>query len=260
LKIEVSTGREGGEPVGVTKEYRERKYRERAAAKGLESFHISVKETDLWVSADRVLKKETEDLVFEYRGQLESYIQNHPEFAGTLDPYPADPFAPPMVKEMIRCTREIGVGPMASVAGAIAQFVGRGLLEWSEQAIVENGGDIFLRAKRPVTVSILAGESPLSERVGLKIFVRQMPLGVCASSGTVGHSLSMGKADAVCLISPSAVLADGAATALCNRVKGKRDLERIPEWADQIAGINGGTAILGDRMVSWGDVELVAIS
>jgi len=240
-------------------EYRVRKYRDRVRAKGLETFHVAVKETDLWVSADRVLKGETEDLVFEYRAQLESYIQNHPEFVQTLTPYPEDPFAPPIVKEMIRCTRHIGVGPMASVAGAMAQFVGEGLLGTVEQVIVENGGDIFLKAKRPVTVSVFAGESPLSEKVGLKIPVSQMPLGVCASSGTVGHSLSMGAADAVCLVSASAPLADGAATALCNRVKVKADLERLPGWAGEIRGIRGGVAIMGDRMVTWGDIELIAL-
>ncbi|MFC1579449.1 UPF0280 family protein [Thermodesulfobacteriota bacterium] len=241
-------------------EYRERKYRESVQAKGLETFHVVVKETDLWVSAGRLLEKETEDLVFEYRAQLESYIQNHPDFSTTLNPYPKDPFAPPIVKEMIRCTGEIGVGPMASVAGAVAQFVARGLLEKDDQVIVENGGDIYLKVKRPVTVSVFAGKSLLSEKVGLKISAHQMPLGVCASSGTVGHSLSMGAADAVCLISPSAILADGAATALCNRVKGKADLERLPDWANQIDGIRGGVGIMGDRMVPWGDVELVAIS
>jgi len=240
-------------------EYRERKYRESVQAKGLDTFHVVVKETDLWVSADRVLERETEDLVFEYRAQLESYIQSHPEFSTTLNPYPEDPFAPPIVKEMIRCTRDIGVGPMASVAGAIAQFVAQGLLAKVDQVIVENGGDIFLKVKRPVTVSVFAGKSPLSEKIGLEIPVHQMPLGVCASSGTVGHSLSMGAADAVCLISPSAPLADSAATALCNRVKGKADLDRLPDWANQIDEIRGGIAIMGDRMVTWGEVELVAI-
>ena len=75
---------------------------------------------------------------------------------------------------------------MASVAGAIAQFVAQGLLESTNQVIVENGGDIFLKVNRPVNVSVFAGESPLSEKIGLKIPSRQMPLGICSSSGTVG--------------------------------------------------------------------------
>jgi ApbE superfamily uncharacterized protein (UPF0280 family) len=164
-----------------------------------------------------------------------------------------------MIKTMIEMTSRAGVGPMASVAGAIAQFVAEGLLRFTDQVIVENGGDIFLKTLRPAIVSIYAGESPLSEKFGLKIPTQQMPLGICSSSGTVGHSLSMGVADIVCTIASSAVLADGASTALCNRIKNKTDLEEIPHWAGQIPGIKGGIAIMGDSMIPWGDVELVGL-
>ena len=164
-----------------------------------------------------------------------------------------------MIKTMIEMTRRAGVGPMASVAGAIAQFVGEGLVQLTDQVIVENGGDVFLKTRRHALVSIYAGESPLSEKFGLKIPTQQMPLGICSSSGTIGHSLSMGVADLVCTIASSAVLADGASTALCNRIKNKTDLEGIPHWAGQIPGIMGGIAIMGDSMIPWGDVELVAL-
>jgi len=235
----------------------ERSYRKRVKAKGLVSFQIAMKETDLWVSAERRLEAETRDLVLNKRQQLETYIHTHPDFLTTLQPYPEDPYAPPMVREMIEASREIGVGPMASVAGAIAQHVASGLLQWTEQVIVENGGDIFLKVNRPVTVSLLAGDSPLSGRIGIKIRTQQMPLGICSSSGTVGHSLSMGKADAVCILSSSAIMADGAATALGNRIKSRTDLKRIATWADQIKDIRGGLAIIGDKMATWGDIELV---
>jgi hypothetical protein len=108
-----------------------------------------------------------------------------------------------------------------------------------------------------VTVALYAGRSPLSGKIGLLIPVRQMPLGVCSSSGTVGHSLSMGTADAVCLVSGSAALADGAATAVGNRIRQPADLEAAGEWARAIEGILGGVVILKDRMIVWGDVELV---
>ena len=173
-------------------------------ASDLVSFQVRVKETDLWVSTGERLEKETRDLVLHARHQIESYISSHPDFLTTLKPYPDDPLAPPVVKEMISATRPSGVGPMASVAGAIAEFVGQGLLKSTGQVIVENGGDIFLMAKRPVTVSIFAGASPLSEKLGLLIPTGQMPLGVCTSSGTVGHSLSLGAADAACVLSASA--------------------------------------------------------
>lgn len=240
-------------------EYKERFYRKRVKTDDLVSFQVSVKETDLWVSAERRLEGETRNLVLNYRHQVEGYIANHETFLTTLQPYPEDAFAPPIIRAMIKETRAVGVGPMASIAGAIAQFVAIDLLQWSEQIIVENGGDIFLKVNRPVTVSIFAGESPLSEKIGIKIPVRQMPLGVCSSSGTVGHSFSTGLSDVVCILSSSAVLADGAATALGNRIKVQKDLRRIAARADKIKEILGGLAIMGDRMATWGDVELVEL-
>lgn len=239
------------------RQYEKRVYRKRIAATGLVSFHVAVKETDLWVGADVMLEQETRDLVLEQRRHLETYIKAHPDFMTTLLPWDDDPYAPDIVKEMVEMSRRAGVGPMAAVAGAIAQHVGNGLLKFSRQAIVENGGDIFLHALRPVTVSIFAGTSPLSEKLGLFIPVNQMPVGVCASSGTVGHSLSLGKADAVCLVSPSAALADAAATALGNRVKNYSDLQKAAAFAQHVEGILGGVIILRERMTAWGDIELV---
>jgi ApbE superfamily uncharacterized protein (UPF0280 family) len=240
-------------------DYTERHYRTRVRSPDLLSFHVAVKETDLWISAEQTLEKEAVGLVLDCRHHLEHYIATHPSFLTTLQPFPQDPYAPAIVKEMISSTREIGVGPMASVAGAMAQHVGLGLLPWTRQVIVENGGDIFLRAARDVTVSLFAGQSSLSERVGLVIPERMMPLGVCSSSATVGHSLSMGVADAVCVLSPSAAVADGAATALCNRIGGKKELRRLDTLAKSIEGVVGVVVIMGDQLATWGDVELAAI-
>jgi len=240
--------------------YFERSYRKKTNTEDLLSFHMVIKETDLWISAERRLDKETGDLVLDCRQQLETHIKMHPEFAASLAPQPSDPFAPQIVRRMIDATRGIGVGPMAAVAGAIAQYVADGLLRFSEQIIVENGGDIFLKTKRPATVSIFAGPSPLSEKLGLEIPVTQMPLGVCSSSGKVGHSLSLGIADVCCILSPSAALADGAATALGNMVKSKEDLRTVADWAAQVDGIIGGVVVVDDRLAAWGDIELVDLS
>ena len=238
-------------------DYEERTYRKRIRAEGLVSYNVRIKETDLYVSSDRDLHEETTDLVFDYRYQIESYIKSHPEFLTTLKPYPEDPYAPAIINDMIMSTRDIGVGPMASVAGAIAQYVGLDLLESTAQVIVENGGDIFLKVNRQVTVSVLAGDSPLSDRIGLSIPTRVMPLGVCSSSGRVGHSLSLGSVDVITILSTSAIRADGAATSIGNRIRTKTDLEKVAEWAAAIDGILGGIAIMADRMITWGDVELV---
>jgi ApbE superfamily uncharacterized protein (UPF0280 family) len=240
-------------------EYKEREYRRRTRSEDLISYNVRVKETDLWISSDRDLEMEARDLVFDLRNKLERYIQSHPEFLTTLRPYPEDPFAPGMIREMISLTGKIGVGPMASVAGAIAQYVGTGLLDVTDQVIIENGGDIFLKANRPVTIAIFAGKSSLSGRIGIIAPTRLMPLGICSSSARVGHSLSMGATDVVSVISSSAILADGAATAIGNRLRSSNDLNRISEIASDIRGIFGGVAIMGDKMAAWGDVELVEL-
>ncbi len=240
-------------------DYRERTYRNVVHSSGLSSFRVVEKETDLWVSAERFLEKETLDLLLACRHQLETYILGHPSFRTSLAPEPMDPLAPPVVRTMMEAANAAKVGPMAAVAGALAQDVGAGLLRFSKEVIVENGGDIFLKAGRPLTVSIFAGDSPLSEKVGLRIEVAQMPLGVCTSSGKIGHSLSLGKAHAVTLLAPSAALADGAATSLANRVRNKGDLEKVAALAAEIPGLLGGVMILDDRLATWGDVQLVAL-
>lgn len=237
----------------------ERTYRQRISRKDLCSFQVSVKETDLWICAETTLETEARNFVHQARHQIETYIRSHPLFLTSLTPLEVDPFAPSLIKEMQRVTGRAGVGPMAAVAGAIAQYVGEGLLTFSEQIIVENGGDIFLKENRSVTVSIFAGESPFSEKIGIQIHSDQMPTGICSSSATVGHSLSMGVTDVVCLLSPSAALADAAATSLGNRVKKKAHLNHVNDWADQIGGITGGVVIVGDRMATWGNIELVAL-
>lgn len=239
--------------------YQERTYRYSVHANDLKSFQVVVGETDLWVCAESDLKTQVRDLVFMFRHQIETYIGFHPEFLTSLLPLCDDPCAPPIVRDMFRSTIKAGVGPMASVAGAMAQWVGEALFDLSGQVIIENGGDIFMMVQRPVTVSIFAGDSPLSGKFGLRIPERQMPLGICSSSATVGHSLSRGVTDVVCLLSKSTALADAAATALGNRVMKRADLEHAAHWAEEIGGILGGVVIVKDTMATWGDIELVEI-
>ena len=190
------------------------------ARAGLTGFRVAVKETDLWVLAARDFSAEVREIVIQERQQLEAYIAGHPGFLTTLVPWPADPFAPLVVREMIEAAAAAGVGPMAAVAGALAARVGRQLAPLSPEVIVENGGDIFLAIQQPATVALFAGRSPLSHRVGLNLDPSLSPLGVCTSSASVGHSLSLGRADAACVLAGSAALADAAATALGNRVQG----------------------------------------
>ena len=240
-----------------------RDYRHRVRPKGLVPFGVVYRESDLQVMAERDLSRQALAFLKEERSPLEAYIMAHPEFLKALKPVKVEPAAPDLVKEMAQAARAAGTGPMAAVAGAIAERVGRRLMEegLTKEVVVENGGDIFLALKREATVALWAGSSPLSGRVGLKIRASMMPLGVCTSSATVGHSLSLGCADAVCVLAPSTALADACATALGNLVKGKRSWDKVLSQARRIPSLKGLVCILGEKLWAWGEwVELVPIA
>jgi ApbE superfamily uncharacterized protein (UPF0280 family) len=239
--------------------YQPRTYRTRMARDGLVGFQVMVKETDLWVMASRDLRSLVREAVLQERAQLEAYIAAHPEFLTTLAPWPADPFAPLVVREMIQGASLTGVGPMAAVAGALAARVGEALAPFSPEVIVENGGDLYLKLLSPATVALFAGKSPLSHRVGLKIDPALSPLGVCTSSGTVGHSLSFGRADAACVAARNAALADAAATALGNLVQDAGDIGAALKWAAGLPEILGAVVIVGDKLGVRGQVELAPL-
>lgn len=239
--------------------YQPRTYRHWVKDEGLVGFNVVVKETDLYIRATRDLKRQAQKLVLKYRRQLEGYIERHPEFSTSLEPL-AVTDAPRIVTEMANAAEKAGIGPMAAVAGAIAEFVGKELLEASPEVIVENGGDIFLKSLKDRTIGIYAGKSPLTGRVGLEVKGKDTPLGVCTSSGTVGHSLSLGKADAVIALSKSTALADAAATAIGNLIKSTDDIPRGIERAISIKGLSGVIIIKDDRIGFWGKVEIRPIS
>jgi ApbE superfamily uncharacterized protein (UPF0280 family) len=146
---------------------------------------------------------------------------------------------------------------MASVAGAISEYVANELLKMSQNVIVENGGDIYLKTKEEVRVAVFAGNSPLTYKIGLLLKPKQMPMGVCTSSGTVGHSLSFGKADAVCVLSKSSTMADAAATAIGNLVKDKGDIRTALDKGIKIDGVLGALIVMGEHFGVIGDVELI---
>ena len=249
----------GEKPVDQRAAYRERKYRNLLLDQRLTSFQVRVKETDLYLRATRDLSENARQSVLLHRYHIEGYILGHPDFLRSLTPVPPDEFAPPIVRRMIRAGQTAGVGPMAAVAGAMAEAVGEDLLGESPEIMVENGGDIFLACSRETRVGIFAGNSPLSLRVGLVVPAAGHPWGVCTSSGTVGPSLSFGRADAVCILSPSASLADAAATAVGNLVGTPGDLEKGLQKAKAIEGVSGAVIILGEKLAAWGEIKLVEI-
>jgi ApbE superfamily uncharacterized protein (UPF0280 family) len=237
--------------------YEPRTYRHSIVDTDLVSFTAVVKETDLYIRAHRNLEREALAAINEYRQPLEDYIRRHPLYLHSLEPVAVEQDAPEIVKIMADASRQANVGPMAAVAGAFAELVGRRLLEHSPEIIVENGGDIFVKSNVKRVIGIYAGESPLSNKLGIEVKPGQTPLGVCTSSGTVGPSLSLGLADAVVVLSPSTALADAAATAIGNLVKSADDITTALDHGQKINGVSGIVIIMGDKLGAWGDVELV---
>jgi ApbE superfamily uncharacterized protein (UPF0280 family) len=237
-----------------------RTYRHWIESQELTTFQITVEETDVYIRASSNLERKARRLVIKYRSMLESYIKSHPIFLTSLEPLPIPEDAPQIVTQMAQAARNAGVGPMAAVAGAIAEFVGRELLEFSPEIIVENGGDIYLKSQKRRTIGIYAGKSSLTGKIGVEINAQDTPMGICTSSGTVGHSLSFGKADAVVVLARSAILADAAATAIGNAVAQAEDIEYGIELAKSIKELNGLIIIKDDNLGIWGEIKLCETS
>jgi ApbE superfamily uncharacterized protein (UPF0280 family) len=234
----------------------ERTYRT-LAAKDLYNFRIVVGESDLFIQTEQPeIRTQIETQLTCIRRQLKEYIHLHSVFAETLEPFPLDPSAPEIVQAMIAAAARAGVGPMAAVAGAVAEFLANSLPEPPEELIIENGGDLFIRSTKERRIAIYAGNSPLSNKLVLVLPPQPSGVGVCTSAGTVGPSLSLGKADAVTIIAPSAALADAVATATGNRVQTTDDLEGAVTFARSITGVIGCIIIKGSSCVVWGDIQL----
>lgn len=234
-------------------------YRRLHASEDLIHFNVKIKETDLDIGAQRILTDEAKILVKNSRQEIEDYIQKHPEFLVSLAPLPWEDNDPLIIKNMMQAAKKAGVGPMAAVAGAIAQYVGQGLLRFSREIIVENGGDIYIKSHKDRIIGIYAGDSPLSGKVGLKIRAEKCPMGICTSSGKVGHSLSFGQAHAVAVLATDTALADAVATAAGNIIKTEGDIQATIDFAKKTKGIKGIVVIIKDRLGAWGDIELVRL-
>ena len=239
-------------------QYQPRSYRHWIKDKDLVSFTVVAKESDLYVRATRKLSRKTLKVLLKYRASLEGYIERCPQFLTSLEPVAVGEDAPQIVRAMAEAADKVDVGPMAAVAGAIAEYVGKELLPLSQEVIVENGGDIFLKIMKARAIGVYAGESsPFTGKIGLDISPEDTPLGICTSSATVGHSLSLGSADACIVLSRSTLLADAAATAIGNLIGYADDIPRGIDFARSVEGIKGVLIIKDDRIGIWGDVKVV---
>jgi ApbE superfamily uncharacterized protein (UPF0280 family) len=180
---------------------------------------------------------------------LDDYINLHPEFKHSLEPIELRPDAPPIAQRMAWAAQLTGVGPMAAVAGAMAQLGAEAALAaGAQEAIVDNGGDIYLKAAEPVVVGLGAGAAQLADRLAFLLQPHDTPISICSSSGKMGHSMSLGQCDLATVVAQDAALADAAATQAANLVKTVDDVDAALERIARIPGVAGVIIVKDDRI------------
>lgn len=233
---------------------------------------ISIEETNIVLKTD-LTEHELYYFILKQRMQLKNYIRMHYDFLISFEPLIVKN-VPLIVRMMARAARKAEVGPMAAVAGTISQLsMGFLLGNGAKNAIVDNGGDVAIKTSFDITIGLYAGESSLSGQLGFRIKHQKTPMGVCTSSGTVGHSISFGRADSVTVFADEASVADALATSIANQAVGDIDqdavansLEMAEDRRDHFRGVmvvvgeNAGTLgkipqlVKTDKKVVLGDL------
>lgn len=234
-------------------------YRSTIAATDLVRSHVVVKETDLLILSERDICHLVRDIVLTQRDRLERYIAGNPTFRDSLLPLAVSATAPAIVKSMALAGQASGVGPMAAVAGAICEAVAGGIGDDVRELILENGGDLHVASARERFIGIFAGKEVHGRSIGLRVAPGRSPLGVCTSSGRIGHSLSLGDSAAATVLARSCALADAAATAVGNRVRGRNGIREGLAAARDIPGVLGVVVLRDGELGAWGDVEIVGL-
>ncbi len=239
--------------------YQKKTYRNHIKNKDLINYTVICKESDLNISSKTNLDIEALKYINKYRNDIISYADNNKPFYRSLKPITVDDKSANIVKHMAKASKAASVGPMATVAGAISHYVGNSLLKYTDEIVIENGGDIFLKCNTKKNILVHAGNSPFSNKIAISVSAKEEPLGICTSAGTVGHSLSFGNADGVVILSNDTLLADATATAIGNMVSTTDDINEGIEFGKSIKGIKGILIIIKDKLGAWGDIELVKL-
>lgn len=235
--------------------HNKRFYRDYSRSESI-AFNVKIDTSDLFIRADANLHDKAFTALKTARTELEEYTKIHDEFLHSLNPIAMHGDEGEISAVMCKASESAGVGPMAAVAGAIAETVGRELLNYSKEVIVENGGDLWMKLIKPAVIGIYVNNNYFRENIGIKIDPGKTPCGVCTSTSKLGHSLSFGKADSVTIIAETGALADAAATAVLNMVQSADDMENALEFGMTITGVRGCLIVFRDKLAAQGDIEL----
>ncbi len=235
--------------------YQERFYRHKVLSR--HRLEVGFKQSDLLICSNQEIDKAAaKDSLVRHYQSIAGYVQKNPAFLTALSPLPPDRQAPPIVTEMLKVSQLSGIGPFAAVAGAIALYVGNELLEYAQEVVVENGGDIFLQIKEDKGLGVYLGENFNPANITLNIKKRDSAFGIASSSATIGSSLNLGAADLVTVIAKNAILADSFATSLSNRIKKEADIEPVLTLAKESPFVEAIVIAFKGKIYLWGDLEL----
>ncbi|MEA2016562.1 MAG: UPF0280 family protein [Actinomycetota bacterium] len=220
------------------------------------NWRVIYKYSDLLISCDKDISGRVKKLLLEIYDLLESFIDRKPSFQKSLSPVKIEKDYPSIVKKMCRKAALFNVGPMATVAGAVCDYIASGLREKCGRLIIENGGDVYIRSSRDFNVGVYLKDTNFKDKIYLKIRSEDTPCGLCSSSGNFGHSLSMGSVGIVVVLSRSTISADGAATSIANRIEKSSDINGVMEQYSRIKELGGLLIVKDGNIGIWGDIEL----
>ncbi len=244
----------------------QRQYRQQHAPRqGESSFQLVLGESDLRILVGKeaddipVLRDKMRHTVEQLRADISSWALLYPEFRTSLAPLPLPKNAPEIVQRMYAGAQAAGVGPFAAVAGTLAHMLAMEHVSEVADIIIENGGDVYMYSTKERVVALLAQPQDAHAYLGLRFSAEQFPLALCASSATIGHSLSLGNGELAVVLAHEGALADAVATAMGNRLRDAASVQEALDYGQSVDGVRGLFVQCDDAMGVWGAMELVAL-
>lgn len=231
-------------------------YRSKVKSRERYNWRVVYKYSDLLISSNKNIGGRIEEPLKEIYKLLESCMKRDPSFVNSLSPVKAKPYFPRIVKKMCEKATIFNVGPMATVAGAVCEYLAENLLNYCSRLIIENGGDVYIKTNRDINAAIYLKNKYLGDEIRLIIRAKNTPCGLCSSSGSFGHSLSLGKSDLVTALARSVISADGAATAIANSISSSADIQSSIDYYKDLDNLTGILVVKDNRIGLWGDIEL----
>ncbi len=222
------------------------------------SWKITYKYSDLYISSDNDILDKIKEKILSFYEIVEDTISKNPLFEKSLNPIQVHDCCVSLIKEMCSSSAKFNVGPMASVAGALCEYIAKDIDKKTKYLVIENGGDIYLRANKDINIGVFLKSKYFNKNdLIFKLKKEYLPCGIASSSGTFGHSLSLGKSDLVVVIAKNAMIADSAATSIGNRINTKDDIEKTINHFKNYEEILGLIIIKDDKIGLYGIIELV---